>query len=135
MAQDDALPATNLADAVRELAKRWLDNFDEAAPRLAAWFAKSVQLRSDAALKRILRDGGFSVKWQITPEMQDVMNATITEQVGLIKSIPQQYLTQVEGMVMRSVQTGRDLGRLAKDLQKQFGVRLPVTRTIRPPRR
>jgi uncharacterized protein with gpF-like domain len=25
-------------------------------------------------------------------------------------------------MVMRSVQTGRDLGRLAKDLQKQFGV-------------
>ena len=33
MAQDDALPATNLADAVRELAKRWLDNFDEAAPR------------------------------------------------------------------------------------------------------
>jgi hypothetical protein len=59
MVQDDALPATNLADAVRELAKRWLDNFDEAAPRLAAWFARSARLRSDAGLKRILRDSGF----------------------------------------------------------------------------
>jgi SPP1 gp7 family putative phage head morphogenesis protein len=122
MAQDDSLPATNLVHAVRELAKRWQANFDEAAPRLAAYFAKSALLRSDAALKKILRDGGFSVKWKMTREMRDVMEATIAEQVGLIKSIPQHYLTQVEGLVMRSVQTGRDLGQLAKDLAKQYGV-------------
>jgi hypothetical protein len=28
----------------------------------------------------------------------------------------------IEGLVMRSVQTGRDLGQLMKDLQEQFGV-------------
>jgi SPP1 gp7 family putative phage head morphogenesis protein len=50
------------------------------------------------------------------------MQATINEQVSLIKSIPSQYFTQIEGVVMRSVQTGRDLGQLTKDLQEQFGV-------------
>jgi SPP1 gp7 family putative phage head morphogenesis protein len=42
--------------------------------------------------------------------------------VSLIKSIPEEYLKQVEGAVMRSVQTGRDLGKLSKELQKKFGV-------------
>lgn len=121
MAQDRN-PAQELRAALRKLAQQWQDNFDEAAPKLAEYFAKSVQLRSDAALRKILRDGGISVKFKMTRTMQDVMDATINEQVSLIKSIPQQYLTQVEGMVMRSVQAGRDLGPLAKALQEQFGV-------------
>ena len=121
MAQDRN-PAEELRSAVRELARRWQKNFDKGAPKLADYFAKAVQLRSDAALRKILRDGGLSVKFKMTPTMRDVMDATINEQVLLIKSIPQQYLTQVEGMVMRSVQTGRDLGQLSKDLQEQFGV-------------
>ncbi|MDB5605134.1 MAG: phage head morphosis protein [Bradyrhizobium sp.] len=51
-----------------------------------------------------------------------IMAATVGQQVSLIKSIPSQYFTDVEGLVMRSVQTGRDLGQLTKDLQEQFGV-------------
>ena len=120
MAQDRN-PAQELRATLRRLALRWQRNFDEAAPKLAKYFSTAVKLRSDAALNKILRDGGFSVKFAMTPAMKDVMDATIAEQVSLIKSIPQQYLTQVEGMVMRSVQAGRDLGPLAKDLQQQFG--------------
>ena len=33
-----------------------------------------------------------------------------------------QRITNVEGLVMRSVQTGRDLRQLTTDLQEQFGV-------------
>lgn len=121
MAQDRN-PAQELRAAIRKLAAQWQRNFDDAAPRLAEYFSKATYLRSGAALKTILRDGGYSVKFNMTREMRDVMDATITEQVSLIKSIPQQYLTQVEGMVMRSVQTGRDLGTLTKELQEQFGV-------------
>jgi SPP1 gp7 family putative phage head morphogenesis protein len=58
----------------------------------------------------------------MTPAMRDIIQATVHENVSLIKSIPRQYLTQVEGLTMRSVQSGRDLGFLAKGLQKQFGV-------------
>lgn len=121
MAQDRN-PAQELRAAIRKLAEQWQSNFDAASPKLGAYFSQSVLLRSDAALRKILRDGGFSVKFKMTRTMKDVMDATINEQVSLIKSIPQQYLTQVEGMVMRSVQSGRDLGTLAKGLQEQFGV-------------
>ena len=58
----------------------------------------------------------------MTPALRDIRQATIGQQVSLIKSIPSQYFTNIEGLVMRSVQTGRDLGQLTNDLQEQFGV-------------
>ena len=58
----------------------------------------------------------------MTPVQRDILQATIQSNVELIKSIPAQYLTQVQGSVMRSVQTGRDLGTLAKELQEHYGV-------------
>jgi SPP1 gp7 family putative phage head morphogenesis protein len=121
MAQD-ASPAHELADAIRKLVRQWMYNFDEAAQELADYFAKDVSERSDAALMSALRKGGFAVKFVMTRGMQDIIAATVNQNVGLIKSIPQQYLAQVEGMVMRSVQTGRDMGTLAKELQEQLGV-------------
>jgi uncharacterized protein with gpF-like domain len=48
---------------------------------------------------------------------RDGWSASLADQVD-----PSQYFTDVEGLVMRSVQTGRDLGQLTKDLQEQFGV-------------
>ena len=72
------------------------------AQELAAYFARSVQRRSDATLKNILKRGGVAVEWQMSPRLE----ATINQNVSLIKSIPEQYLSQVEQAVMRSVQTG-----------------------------
>lgn len=115
-------PADELRAAVQKMTAMWQKNFDEAAPQLAEYFGTSVAERSDAVLRSVLRNGGYSVSFSMTPAATDVMQATIGAQVGLIKSIPQQYLTQVEGAVMRSVQAGRDLGSLAKELQQQFGV-------------
>lgn len=121
LAQDE-LSAAALKRVMRELSKRWLKRFDEAADKLADYFATAVHNRSDAALKKILKDGGISVQWRMTSAQRDIMQATISEQVNLIKSIPQKYLTQVEGIVMRGVQTGRDLGQITKDLHEQTGV-------------
>jgi SPP1 gp7 family putative phage head morphogenesis protein len=109
---------------IRRLAKRWQSRFDEAADRLAEYFAQDIEKRSTTQLRRILKDGGWSVKFEMTPAMKDIFEATVQQNVALIKSIPQQYLTQVEGMVMRSVQSGRNLKQLTDDLQK----RLHVTR-------
>lgn len=122
LAFDRRSPAEFLRDAFKRLASRWNDNFAKAAPRLADWFAVAAAKRSDAQLKNILRQGGFSVKFQPTPAVTDIFDATVQANVALIKSIPSEYLTQVEGIVMRSVQAGRDLGQLSSDLQAQFGV-------------
>jgi SPP1 gp7 family putative phage head morphogenesis protein len=90
--------------------------------KLAQWFLQSVNTRSKAQLMKILRDGGISVKFQITPAMQDVMQGTIQENVALIRSIPSQYFSQIETLVMQSVTAGRDIGFLTKALQQRFGV-------------
>ncbi len=114
--------AADLAAAMRDLSALWLRRFDRGAEELAAWFATDASQRSDYALRQILRKAGFSVRFQITPAMRDILEATVQANVALIKSIPREYLTQVEGMVMRSVQTGRDIGGLTKQIQQQFGV-------------
>jgi len=121
IAQDD-LPASALKAAIRKLTQRWQKSFDEAAQELAEYFAKAASERSDSALKNILKKGGFTVQFRPTKAQRDILQATINENVRLIKSIPAQYMTQVEGSVMRSVQTGRDLETLTKDLQDHYGV-------------
>lgn len=121
IAQDET-PSKELERALRRLAKRWNKNFDEASKELAKYFATRVEARSRTALRKILKDGGWTVKFTMTPGMRDVLNATVEENVALIKSIPQHFHTQVQGLVMRSVVAGRDLAPLTRELQKQFGV-------------
>ena len=118
----DELSANALRDAIRRLAKRWNAQFDDMAEKLADWFLTKASKRSDAVLRKILRDGGFSVEFKMTRAMRDVFNAAVAENVSLIKSIPQQYLTQVEGHVMRAVAAGGDLKTLSTALQREFGV-------------
>lgn len=115
-------PARELQAELAKLGARWQANFDKAAPKLAEYFAKAAANRSDAALRKILRDAGFSVRFKLTPAMRDVLDATVAENVSLIRSIASEYHTQVEGLVMRSVTAGRDLSFLTKELQKRYGV-------------
>lgn len=115
-------PAASLQGALDELGARWTAKIDEAAPKLGRWFAQAAGKRAQDGLQKVLRDGGLTVKFQMTPAMRDVMDATVAENVGLIKSIGQQYHTEVQGMVMRSVAAGRDVGGLTKDLQERYGI-------------
>lgn len=119
---EDAVPADVLRIAMNRLVTRWLARFDETAQRLAEYFAKSVHDRSDTQLRKILKDGGWTVKFNMTPAMRDIFEATVNQNVALIKSIPAQYLGDVEAMVQRSVQSGRDLQQLTEDLTKRFNV-------------
>jgi SPP1 gp7 family putative phage head morphogenesis protein len=118
----DDMASFVLARAMQELRKRWLKSFDRASKRWARYFAASVGKRTDEQLKKILRDGGFTVKWDMSPAQKDVLEAIVAENVVLIKSIPQEALGRVEGAVMRSVQEGRNLKSLTDELVKGFGV-------------
>lgn len=121
LAQDES-PALSLAARVRALRRRWSARFDRLARLLARHFALDVARRSDVALRRMLERGGFAVEFKMTRAMNDVLQATVKENVSLIKSIPERYFAQVEGAVMRSVAAGRDLHSLSEALQKQHGV-------------
>jgi uncharacterized protein with gpF-like domain len=117
----DASPAADLLETMRGLGRRWTDRFAVLADDLGRHFATAVRDRSDAALKASLRKGGFTVAFRPTRAMNDVFQATLAEQVNLIKSIASEHLTDVQGIVMRSVQTGRDLGTLAQELETRYG--------------
>lgn len=118
----DASPARELQATLNRLGRFWLRRFSKGSMALAEHFAKRSYQQSDAALRRILREAGFSVKFKLTRELNDVIQAVVAENVALIKSIPQQYHTQVQGSVMRSVQTGRDLDGLTKEIMKHHHV-------------
>jgi uncharacterized protein with gpF-like domain len=118
----DAVPARDLERELSLLGKRWQERIDDAAPKLARWFTQRVSQRSQLALKNILKDGGISVDFVMTPAMRDVMHATMAEQVSLIKSIGSEYHTEISGMVMRSVSEGRDLASLTKELRARYGI-------------
>jgi len=118
----DMSPAAAQRAALKALGRKWSKVFKEASDKIATHFADETLKHSDTALKHTLRKAGFAVKFQMTRPMNDAYRAVIGENVGLIKSIPSQHLADVEGMVMRSVQHGHDMGDLAKDLQDRYGV-------------
>lgn len=118
----DASPAAIMQEAMRKLSRRWLRKFDKLADELAEWFAQEADQRSLTALQASLRDAGFTVRFSPTRAQNNAMSAIVSENVSLIRSIPEQYLKNVEGAVMRSVATGRDLAPLAKYLEQQHGV-------------
>lgn len=121
MAQD-ASPARELIAVMKRLGRKWERRFDEAAPELAAYFATAASERSDAALRAILKRAGFAVDFNMTRAANDAYQAVVGENVSLIKSIPSEYFTEVEGLVLRSVQIGRDIGGLTQDLQARYEI-------------
>lgn len=111
-----------LNEAFDKLAARWLGKFDDLAPKLAEWFAKDHRNRTERSLKTDLRKAGFTVKFQMTAPMRDAFNAVVDENVALIKSIAEKYLTDIKVDLMQSVQNGRDLGYLTERLVKKTGI-------------
>lgn len=118
----DESPAMAMRSAMSKVARRWQAKFDKGADKLADWFARETRDYSDGTLQAILKEAGFTVKFQNTAAINDVLQAIIGENVGLIKSIASRNLTQVQTVVMQSVQQGRDLATVTKNLQHEFGV-------------
>lgn len=118
----DASAATEIQRAMQSLAKRWLEKFDALADSLADHFARDVKSRCDNALRSDLAKGGMSVRFTMTPAMRDVFDAVRAENVSLIRSIASEHLSEVEGMLMRSVSRGRDVGYMTRQLEKRFGI-------------
>lgn len=118
----DESPARALQQAMRALKRRWLKEFGKLAEQYGPQFAHSTAASTDRSYAQALRDAGLTVRFRMTAPINDVVQAAVAQNVTLIKSIAEQHLTQVEGLVMRSVQAGRDLGSLTEALEHQYGV-------------
>lgn len=111
-----------IEDALAELKNRWFGKFDEAAPKMAASFVAKASKNLDSNMERQLAERNFGIKFELTPEMRAIVHAEIVQNVSLIQSIPSQYFTEVEGLVMRSVAVGGDLKTLSLELAKRYDI-------------
>lgn len=121
-AADGGNPALVMRGSLRKLSRRWQKVFDDLADTWSRRLADKVLKQSDSTLATGIKGEGFAVKFTMNEPMREAYQAVIGENVGLIKSIASEHLTQVEGLVMRSVARGRDLGTLTKEMQARYGV-------------
>lgn len=116
----DAAPSAKIKKILDELARRWVAKFDEWAPKIADAYLQGMFKASDSAMRQALKDAGWTVEFKMTPAVRDAFEASLNENVGLIRSIPEKYLQQVEGSVMRSYSAGRDLASMVKELKQLY---------------
>lgn len=119
-AQDAATPSQRMRKIIDELARRWITRFDEWAPKIADAYLQGMFKTTDSAMRQALKEAGWTVEFKMTPAVRDAFNASLEENVGLIRSIPEKYLQQVEGTVMRSYSAGRDLETMVKELKQLY---------------
>lgn len=119
VAQDTA--ADVIRRAMERWGNKWVKRFNEVSAEIAAGFADRSKRYTENSMRTALADAGFTVKFKPSRKILSDYKAVIGEQVGLIKSIPQQYITQVQGDVWRTVTTGSDLAALSKKLSASYG--------------
>ena len=118
----DLSPAKILQGAMEKLGAQWRTTFKLGAKGIADGFASKALAHGDQAFRAALRDAGFSVKFQASQTVRDALDALTMDNVGLIKSIPEEYLGDVHGKVARSIAAGRNLRELTDDLQRTYHV-------------
>lgn len=121
LAQDAAGP-TQIAKELQRQTLEWQAIFNRLAKDIAKEMANRVMQHADRKLQSSLRTAGFNVRFTLTDAMKEAHAAVVQEQVGLIRSIPQKYLTEVQTLVMQSAARGRDVGTLSTQLRETYGV-------------
>lgn len=122
-AQDESV-ASKARVVTNALISKFSQLFARKAKSLAAAMVNNADKASTTALHGSLKklSGGLSLKTSfLTGPMNEVVTASIAENVALIKSIPQKYLQDVQGAVMRSITNGNGLADLQPFLEKLEG--------------
>jgi len=115
IAQDYAT-VKQLSAMMEHVAAEWKKKFAVESKKIALAFANHSMKATDVSFATGLRKAGFTVKMQMTQPIQNMLDTLVSQNVALIRSIGEQHLADVQGMVMRSVQGGRSMGELTKNL-------------------
>lgn len=107
-----------IAAALRRLLARWTSPFaQKQAEQIAADFVRT------AADDNLRRQKSFGIDlYGGNDQLQDYLQAAAFQNAQLIKSIPAQYLEQVQNIVMGNMRQGMRPSYIEQALVKQFGV-------------
>lgn len=126
VAAEDVSMASQLRMRLNKLKDKWSKIFTDRAPAMVSSMINRVDQAEQKSLNASLKQlsGGFTIKTDIMPaDLTEALTAATNENVSLIKSIQQQYHTQVEGFAMRSIHPGgRGAADIKEGLTNQLGV-------------
>lgn len=124
LAQDaaSANPVDIITKVIRNGMRKWMRRWDAAAERIARDFVSKVDKHSLKSMQSQLKRAGFTVKFDKTQLGESVIEALVQANVALIKSIPEQYHTDVTGIVMRGVTDGTGAFEIGQEIDKRYAV-------------
>lgn len=121
-AQDAPTSTVVLNKALRKWGGLWVRKFDKMSTDLAKRFVTKNFTVTQRSMAAALKQAGFTVDFSPTPKSVENYHAVLNENIGLIKTIPAQFLNDVRTSVWRSVMKGGDMGALRKEIQSKYGI-------------
>ena len=113
---------TQFGNRIDYLLEQWSKRLDRLGYTISKRFINRNRATFDKRFMQELKKAGFTVNFQLSPQIEDILEASVKENVGLIKSIGVDYLERVQQQVWSGVASGYDLGQIAKDLSKSYGI-------------
>ena len=128
----DASIASQARMLLNALNKKFTQLFLDLSVNLAETMVSGVDNVSKNTLKKSLTTmTGIGINTAIQgKELSNVIKASLTANVDLIRSIPTHYFTQITGEVMRSVTSGQGLYDLLPAIERYKGVTKRRAKTI-----
>ena len=119
----DAGLGKKITDFVRRVANRFPDAIRPTALEdLAARFASRTSAWNKAETNRQVRAAVGVDVFAAEPNLAPLVETFVAENVALIRTIPQRYFEQVEGVVLRGATSGTLPRETAKQLASQFEI-------------
>lgn len=114
-------PAQAMLDKEDALMKKWAAKYKNASPYIARAMLNALKRRIQNQRKKALRDIGITIKPEPSRVLNDKMQALLLENVRLITTLPQDFMSSIQGAVSRSIAAGLDRASLAEELRSMYG--------------
>jgi SPP1 gp7 family putative phage head morphogenesis protein len=129
----DANPASQARILMNQLTAKFESLFGRKAKELADRMVAAADRNSKVSLGLSLKQmsGGLTLKTDLlSKSLKTTLTATVAENVALIKSIPREFMLQVQGDVLRGLSTGQGLADIIPALEQYEGVTLRRAKNI-----
>jgi SPP1 gp7 family putative phage head morphogenesis protein len=98
--------------------------FAGASKDVASIFVKAMNVQNRNRFAKAVKPIGVTGidVFGDSPKLQDILSASIADNSRLITTIPEQYLNQVQSIVVSNMRSGLRPSAIVKQLSKQFGI-------------
>ena len=121
LAQDGLFDGLQIS--LSQLLRYWAARLEVKAEELAEIFIRQSLKHTDNAFQAALRQENIPiVRFAMDNHTRAALQAAMQSNVGLIRSIGQQYLSRVEQDVWNAVSAGYDLAQLTQTLRNSYGI-------------